>query len=261
MNKVSFISPSVEKETIESLSQKLLEVNRQLTEANRELKRVQSEKEEMLSNISHDLRAPITAIRSALDYLNSGQEISLEDYIASLQLIDRRTQTLENLIQDMYYLFCVEDTSRELELVTLEAAPFLEEYFYDMISDKRYHPTSRMHRQAAADQSHRQWPRHSGRCPSPYFPKDLHCVTFTHPGIRYRKWFGAFYRQSYRRASGRKHLLHQRAGRRLLLPDSAALYLTFQNLVQDMSYFRCAVPFCRTCYIKGRNRCSHGNTF
>ena len=138
MNKASFVSPSVEKETIESLSQKLLEVNRQLTEANRELKRVQSEKEEMLSNISHDLRAPITAIRSALDYLNSGQEISMEDYIASLQLIDRRTQTLENLIQDMYYLFCVEDTSRELELVTLEAAPFLEEYFYDMISDKRY---------------------------------------------------------------------------------------------------------------------------
>ena len=138
MNKASFVSPSVEKETIESLSQKLLEVNLQLTEANRELKRVQSEKEEMLSNISHDLRAPITAIRSALDYLNSGQEISMEDYIASLQLIDRRTQTLENLIQDMYYLFCVEDTSRELELVTLEAAPFLEEYFYDMISDKRY---------------------------------------------------------------------------------------------------------------------------
>ena len=133
MNKASFVSPSVEKETIESLSQKLLEVNRQLTEANRELKRVQSEKEEMLSNISHDLRAPITAIRSALDYLNSGQEISMEDYIASLQLIDRRTQTLENLIQDMYYLFCVEDTSRELELVTLEAAPFLEEYFYDMM--------------------------------------------------------------------------------------------------------------------------------
>lgn len=28
MNKASFVSPSVEKETIESLSQKLLEVNR-----------------------------------------------------------------------------------------------------------------------------------------------------------------------------------------------------------------------------------------
>ena len=104
MNKASFVSPSVEKETIESLSQKLLEVNLQLTEANRELKRVQSEKEEMLSNISHDLRAPITAIRSALDYLNSGQEISMEDYIASLQLIDRRTQTLENLIR--IYIIC-----------------------------------------------------------------------------------------------------------------------------------------------------------
>ena len=53
MNKASFVSPSVEKETIESLSQKLLEANRQLSETNKELKRIQQERGEMLANISH----------------------------------------------------------------------------------------------------------------------------------------------------------------------------------------------------------------
>ena len=112
MEKQTFLSPSIEPESIESLSQKLLEANLQLSNANRELEKLQQERETMLANISHDLRAPITAIRSAIDYLTSGQNIRLEDYESSIRLIDHRTATLENLIQDMYYLFCVEDTSK-----------------------------------------------------------------------------------------------------------------------------------------------------
>ena len=68
VEKSSFRSPSLEQETIESLSRKLFEANLQL-------KQLQQEREEMLANISHDLRAPITAIRSAVDYLRSGQPL------------------------------------------------------------------------------------------------------------------------------------------------------------------------------------------
>ena len=77
MEKQTFLSPSIEPESIESLSQKLLEANLQLSNANRELEKLQQERETMLANISHDLRAPITAIRSAIDYLTSGQNIRL----------------------------------------------------------------------------------------------------------------------------------------------------------------------------------------
>lgn len=133
-----FSSPSIEQESIESLSQKLLEANSQLSESNRKLAKLQRERENMLANLSHDLRAPITAIRSAVDYLTSGQEISIEDYQAAIRLIDHRTLTLENLIQDMYYLFCVEDTSKELDFQLLEASPFLEEYFYDAAMSSLY---------------------------------------------------------------------------------------------------------------------------
>lgn len=138
MKKNLFNAPGIESNTIETLSAKLLEVTDLLSKSNEKLKNEQKEREEMLANISHDLRAPITAIRSAIDYLTSNQELSKEDVNSSLQLIDRRTATLETMIQDMYYLFCVEDTSKELHFEIVDAAVFLEEYFYDAIVDSRY---------------------------------------------------------------------------------------------------------------------------
>lgn len=138
MKKGTFEQATIESETIESLSAKLLATTAQLMESNRELQQMQKERSEMLANISHDLRAPITAIRSAVDYMSTSKDLSPEDYRSTLQLIDRRTKTLEDLIQDMYYLFCVEDTSKELQYETVDAAAFFEEYFFDAIVDSRY---------------------------------------------------------------------------------------------------------------------------
>lgn len=138
MKKIYFEQPLIESETIETLSAKLLTATNELSKSNQELQKLQKERTEMLANISHDLRAPITAIRSAVDYLVSGHNLTEEDYHSSLRLIDRRTKTLEDLIQDMYYLFCVEDTSKLLDLEEVDAAMFLEEYFYDAIVDSRY---------------------------------------------------------------------------------------------------------------------------
>ena len=56
MEKQTFLSPSIEPESIESLSQKLLEANLQLSNANQELEKLQQERETMLANISHQVR-------------------------------------------------------------------------------------------------------------------------------------------------------------------------------------------------------------
>ena len=136
--KKKFEQPAITSESVESLSAKLLDATAKLAETNKELERLQKERSEMLANLSHDLRAPLTAIRSTVDYLNSGKVLSPEEFQSAVQIIDRRTKTLEKLIQDMYYLFCIEDTSRELTLENVDAALFLEEYFYDATVDKRY---------------------------------------------------------------------------------------------------------------------------
>ena len=126
-----FQSPNLESKNVEELTA-------QLMDAHIKLQALQKEREMMLANISHDLRAPITAIRSAVDLALSTNELSKDDIHKTLNLIDKRTAVLEDLINDMYYLFCVEDVSRPLNTEPVDACTFLEEYFYDASIDSRY---------------------------------------------------------------------------------------------------------------------------
>lgn len=130
MNK-EFVSPTLENAQIEKLTKQLMEANQKLTV-------LQKEREMMLSNISHDLRAPITAIRGAIDLSLSTKEPTVDELLKTMSIVDRRTKTLEDLINDMYYLFCIEDKARPMDMSTLSAGPLLEEYFYDVIADSRY---------------------------------------------------------------------------------------------------------------------------
>ena len=126
-----FQSPNLESKNVEELTI-------QLMDAHTKLQTLQKEREMMLANISHDLRAPITAIRSAVDLALSTNAPSEEEIQKTLNLIDKRTAVLEDLINDMYYLFCVEDVSRPLITQPVDACTFLEEYFYDATIDSRY---------------------------------------------------------------------------------------------------------------------------
>ena len=136
--KNNFQNPDLESNSIEVLSKKLLQVTNDLSIKNAQLAESEKKRKEMIANISHDLRAPITAIRSALDLLGSFEGLSEKDVKDALGLIDRRVSTLESLIQDMYFLFCVEDDNRPFEFEEVALAPFLESYFYDAIVDSRY---------------------------------------------------------------------------------------------------------------------------
>ena len=133
MSSRKFISPEIENNTIEELS-------KQLIKANAELKKLQEEREMMFANISHDLRAPMNAIRSALDLALSGdrESTSSDELWSALEMIDRRSKTLESLVNDMYYLYSVSNVPNELKLEEIEVVPFLEEYYYDLQADSKY---------------------------------------------------------------------------------------------------------------------------
>ncbi len=134
--KREFRQPSVASDTIAELSQKLIEVNNQL-------KRSEHERKIMLENISHDLRAPLTAIRSAVDYLtlknNESSEIFPKDELGTyLKLLDLRTNTLEVLVNDLYYLTCIDSGSADFRFEQIPIAQFLEEYYFSAEIDEKY---------------------------------------------------------------------------------------------------------------------------
>ena len=134
--KKKFEQPSVASDTVAELSAKLLEANRKLKEA-------EHERTLMVENISHDLRAPLTAIRSTVDYMREkskdGQcDMPSEDRRAMLSLLDVRLKTLEVLVNDLYYMTCIESGREEFDLQVVPLVQFLEEYFFALEVDEKY---------------------------------------------------------------------------------------------------------------------------
>lgn len=123
MNKQPFETPIVETDDADTLSQKLFE-------ANMKLLAYEKERHDFLSNVFHDLRAPLTAIRSGVDLLlaGPGSEVSYDDIF---RLLDRRCTTLETLINDIYFMCIIENKDIPFSFENTDCATFLEEFFYE----------------------------------------------------------------------------------------------------------------------------------
>lgn len=134
--KKKFEQPNVDSNTVAELSAKLIDANNKLHSA-------ELERTAMLENISHDLRAPLTAMRSTIDYLRQKSEdgridLTEDETRVMLNLLDVRTKTLEVLVHDLYYLTCIESGRDELTVQEVPLAQFLEEYFFAAEIDDKY---------------------------------------------------------------------------------------------------------------------------
>ncbi len=135
-SKKKFEQPSVASNTVAELSAKLIEANKKLQDA-------EHERTIMLENISHDLRAPLTAIRSTVDYMlerskDGESSITEDEKRAMLSLLDVRTRTLEVLVNDLYYMTCIDSGREEFNFEEVPLLQFLEEYFFAAEIDDKY---------------------------------------------------------------------------------------------------------------------------
>ena len=127
MEKHTFETPDIN--MVEALAAQLLTVNRRLEESNRQLKESEEARMLMLSNISHDLRAPLTAIRGALDRLLEGGITEEAERLSMISVIDRRVSALEHLVGELYYSVSLDQPGFSLHLDKISLIPFLEEWF------------------------------------------------------------------------------------------------------------------------------------
>lgn len=124
--------------TVEELSLALYTANEQLRVANLHLMQIDEARVKMFTNISHDLRAPITAIRSSVEYLNSCHPISQAELTQILKIIEQRTMTLEQLINDIFLLASLEGTHNPLSLKAIDIGILLEDYFFSAQTNSLY---------------------------------------------------------------------------------------------------------------------------
>jgi len=121
--------PSIIK--VELLSEKLIVINRQLEEKNRLLEKSELARKNMFTNITHDLRAPIAAIRGAAERLHSNG-LEEKERLKMIRIIDSRAASLEDLIDDMFFSAMIDQPGFSLSPQSLEIAPILEEYYISM---------------------------------------------------------------------------------------------------------------------------------
>lgn len=125
------------------LKQLAAKINEQLRLLRKERHRYQQgdlELKEAVTNISHDLRTPLTAISGYLDLLEKEEKSNTaERYVSQIR---NRTNVLKNLTEELFR-YSIVTSSQELNLQRIDVVGVLEESllsFYAIMQEKNIHP-------------------------------------------------------------------------------------------------------------------------
>ena len=124
--------------TREELERALLEANEELSRANEKLNRQSRERTELFHNLSHDLRAPMTALVSTVGLLREKKNMGEEEYLELLDLMDRRLKNLSAIMDEIFLLGQMENPELQLKLERIDASVLLEEFYYSCEADIKY---------------------------------------------------------------------------------------------------------------------------
>lgn len=130
-----YIKPDI---TVDELTTALYQVTEQLNEANKTLKQQEQLRMDMFSNISHDLRSPIAAIRSSLEYLQSIPSVDPEELRYLLMNMTQRIIFIEKMIDDIFLLTILDNETIPFHFDKVDLGILLEDFFYTNVSDNKY---------------------------------------------------------------------------------------------------------------------------
>jgi two-component system phosphate regulon sensor histidine kinase PhoR len=96
------------------------------------LKQLERTREEFVANVSHELRTPLSLIKGYVETLLDGARNNPEVADRFLKIIERNTQRLDLLIQDLLTISALESGRMRLELQRVELRPLVEKVFSDL---------------------------------------------------------------------------------------------------------------------------------
>ena len=133
--KIVFTRPEL---TAQDLSIALHQANLKLTYVNRKL--VESEKKcsELLANISHDLRSPITTLQGYVEYLLTFEHLDEQEVLFTLNQMHNKLLSLDYLLNQMLLITSLDYSDEKTILVPIEIGRYLSEFFSLYEVDKKY---------------------------------------------------------------------------------------------------------------------------
>lgn len=97
-----FKIPVKSKDEIGQLATHINQLTANLLEEKEREKRVEQEKEELIANISHDLRTPLTSVIGYLEILQSGRLQSEQEIAHTLAVLNRKTMQIKHLTDSLF---------------------------------------------------------------------------------------------------------------------------------------------------------------
>ena len=123
---------------VEELTIALSQTKAELYETNEKLKQTERNRSELFANISHDLRSPLTALKSTVEYMASLDNYDKVEMKYLIDVMSSRIHILENLVNESYLLTTLENTAIPLQYEIVGIGSFLEEFFYTRLADSKY---------------------------------------------------------------------------------------------------------------------------
>lgn len=117
-------------ETSRQLSDKSTQLERtarQLSEVNDRLRALDAQKDEFLSQISHELRTPMTSIRSSSEILMTDLDVPAEDRSRFIAIINEESRRLTRLLDELLDISRLESGTANLALEPIETLTAINE--------------------------------------------------------------------------------------------------------------------------------------
>jgi two-component system phosphate regulon sensor histidine kinase PhoR len=96
------------------------------------LKQLERAREEFVANVSHELRTPLSLIKGYVETLLDGANSNPEVAERFLKIIERNTQRLDLLIQDLLTISALEAGRMRLDVQPVALRPLVEKTFSDL---------------------------------------------------------------------------------------------------------------------------------
>ncbi len=133
--KIEFTKPEL---SVEDLTIALHQANLRLTETNKRLMESEKKRSELLANISHDLRSPITSLRGYVEYLLSFEHLDEQEVCRTLNQMYNRLLSLDYLLNEMLVFTKLESIEEPLRLKPVPIGGYLRNFFHACQSDIKY---------------------------------------------------------------------------------------------------------------------------
>jgi two-component system phosphate regulon sensor histidine kinase PhoR len=96
-----------------------------------ELKKMDQVRRDFVANVSHELRTPLSILRGYIETLLDNPKTPQEELLRILQVMERHSNRLEQLVEDLLTLAQLESGNPDLQLGIVDLSEFLREMIRD----------------------------------------------------------------------------------------------------------------------------------